>query len=233
MSTRGYFEQRNLIPGTVFILFIGAFNFTLVLNLLSQESALIGIVGILLGSPAIGFLVSQMWYWYIQHNYRIYSWAPVTKMVELYQLEKIEKKKVLVMFDYILHHGLHSTHEGLSSYGFRRYDNYVILSVTRLCIVFGTVFGVLIRILRELYPIKAYDFKVLSTNFINSPEFPVCILLTVTIVLLLMFLGKGIQSVKTEYDEMHTAVIIRAHNVYSGVSISRQDLTDVFPDYFK
>jgi len=239
MSERGYFSQRNLIPGSTFLIILLACNYSIILDWLRLDySALLGVAGVLIGSPTIGFLISQIWYWHFQSKIKLYDWKPVSKLKKAYSLsEKLGKREVLIIYDYVLHKGVHSGGhlKGLSSYLFRRYDNYVLLSTTRLSLILGIFFGIMFRVMREIYPLglKSEDVGNLLVNFLWGSELFVWILLIVAVSILIFAISKGLDWIKFDYDEMHTAIVLdsaQARENYKGVT--REDLKKAFPSYF-
>lgn len=243
MPERGYFSQRNLIPGSVFLIVVMAFNYSLILDWLSLNySALLGVAAALIGSPTIGFLISQIWWYDFQKEIKLYDWNPITQLRKTYKLpESLGKREALIVYDYILHKGVHSNEKtkGLSTYAFRRYDNYVLLSITQLSLILGASLGIAIRILREIYPIPDninnpnLGILDLLSNFFRGSEFFVWIFLIATIAILISAIRKGLDWVKFDYEEMHTAIVIDSEQSKKNHwGVTRKEVEEAFPSYF-
>jgi len=78
MSERNYFERRTAVPGFSFLLFVIAMN-CIPLSKILADSGVEPALGVflavltLLGGSAIGFLVSQVWWWRFQRKGAQYS----------------------------------------------------------------------------------------------------------------------------------------------------------------
>lgn len=198
-------------------------------------SSLFGAVVALLSSPTFGFLISQLWWILFQRTVGLWSWKPVQALIKKYKLpdskEVGDKKNALMVYDYVLHSELHSSEnktEGLSNYAFRRWDNYVLLSVAELSLVLGAVVGILSRVLGE--------FLVFSNSFWQEPnghsltllgwnEYWILVLVLIATEILVTSIHVGRNWVKNEYEEMHKMVV-------KSSKITREKLIKIFPEYF-
>lgn len=227
MTERGYFSQRNLIPGAVFLIFMLAYNFPSLLTLPNSQNfgGFIALAVALIGSPIIGFLISQGWWLIFQGQGTFYDWEACKKMRELYQINEEDKKKVGILYDYILHSGIHSDEKikGLSSYAFRRNDNFVLLATTQISLVLSLIFGLVTSLSMFIYP-NLSTLELSEIFFFTN--FWAIIISTIIIVFLYLILRSGISWIKTEYNEMHIA-IFRESKKYCSI----KELKEVFPDY--
>ncbi len=223
MSERGFFSQRNLIPGAVFLIVVLVYNSTETVSLLSGESSQIGaLVVALIGSPAVGYLISQLWWWHFQSKGKFSTWASAKKMCEIYGISEKDPSKIGVIYDYILHGGIHSDKkkEGLSTYAFRRYDNYVLLKTTKYALICAGFLGVFSS------SILLIQNTGISIGLLSLSGTWVIITSSIILVILILAIDSGAESVKKEYDEIHKAIIIDS---YSEKSV--EHLKNVFPGY--
>jgi hypothetical protein len=238
MSERGYFSQRYLIPGSVFLLFVLIFNFAPLIRILERQqatSSLFGGVVALLSSPTIGFLVSQLWWHFFHRKMGFWSWKPVQVLIKKYKLpagQEVEaKKNVLMIYDYVLHSELHSSENktnGLSGYVLRRYDNYVLLSVAELSLALGAVVGILSRVLCEFFVFKNSFWQepnAHSLTLLGWTEYWILVTVLITVLILMYFIEQGQNWVKHEYEEIHEMVV-------RSSKITRKKLIELFPEYF-
>jgi hypothetical protein len=238
MPERGYFDLRTLVPGYSFIILVVAINFYPLfvdIKLSDMSSIFAGIVA-LLGGPTLGFLVSQVWWWWFHWQIPLYKWRPIQELIKKYKLTKQEtsqdKKKVLIVYDYLLHAFIHSSEEkkGLSTYAFRRWDMLVLLSTTRLSLMLGVAVGALFRILSEIFLFNwniASEFEQNLFFFICKSEFWVLAIIIVGAILLIGFVWHGIKWVLNEYEGMHEAII-------KETDATQEEIEKIFPDdYFQ
>jgi hypothetical protein len=245
MSERGYFSQRNLIPGAAFLILVLAYNFAPVTRMLERvqaTSSLFAAGVALISGPTFGFLLSQLWWWYFQRRVELWNWEPVQLLITHYQLtkenpmkgkDKKAKRRVLMVYDYVMHAELHSKKEreykGLSRYAYARYDNYVLLSTTMTSLIFGATLGFAVRVISECFILGGTSFWSRPgihtlTRLVGKEPWIWGILWIATIVLLIS-IQQGRKWVKYEYDEIHKAIIRKS-------KIKRDELKKVFPDYF-
>jgi hypothetical protein len=240
MSERGYFSQRNLIPGATFLLLLLAYNLAPVIRMLERQqatSSLFAAAVALIGSPAFGFLVSQLWWCYFQGRVKTWSWEPVQFLIRKYNLlpnrkrDKEAKRRDLMVYDYVLHSELHSGKggkKGLSIYAHARWDNYILLSTTKFSLALGAFVGFMVRVISWYF--------ILGDSFWNAPNTHTLTLLygkepwiwlTVTIVTIILWVSIwiGRKQIKYEYDEIHKTIIQESE-------ITRDMITKAFPDYF-
>jgi hypothetical protein len=231
MSEREYFSVRYLIPGSTFVLLVVAYYIVPLFRLTSsqQNSAIFGAILALLGSPTIGFLVSQLWWWWFQHTLGPYKMSGVEPLAEkILKTEREEdKKNALIVHDYVLHSELHSKKEleGLSKYAFRRYDNYVLLSCTEWSLYFGVVLGLLSRLATAYFLIKV--------SFLSFETIEVWLWIIIPIIAVIMILAirNGKKWLRREHEEIHIAVIKK---IIKDPKFDVERLKAIFPrEYFK
>ena len=114
MSVREYFSVRYLIPGSTFLLPILAYNIFPLYDFLkaSQVSvSLFGAILAVLGSPAVGFLVSQIWWKWRQFDEQPWKIGGAKLLADKLSLPSDEKNlrnKAVIVYDYVLHSELHT-----------------------------------------------------------------------------------------------------------------------------
>jgi hypothetical protein len=237
MPERGYFSQRWAIPGYTFILLIVAINFVplnKMLKLTELTSVFGGFLALLSGS-VIGFLISQSWWWWFHSKFKQYEWSPIRILIDKYKLTKEskpkDKKNVLIVYDYVLFSGVHSDQKkkGISTYLFRRWDMYILLSCTKLSLILGVAAGVLFRILSEYFLFQMSFLKELEQNFLfflHQIEFWFLAIILVAAIILVIFVWHGQAWIRFEYERMHDDVIKES-------DIKQEKLKEIFPpDYF-
>jgi hypothetical protein len=145
MPEREYFSFRYAIPGYIFILLVVAINHVPLLRFLEITeagevfAALLGFLSLFAGS-ALGFLISQIWYWWFGRKrakkpgvYGIDELEQVDKAL-IKKLQKLglrkdaedNKRAMLAIADYIVYR----KEELLLGYARRRWDMYHVLSST-------------------------------------------------------------------------------------------------------
>jgi hypothetical protein len=226
MSERSYFSNRYLIPGSTLLLIIVLTNVFPLYKSLNQQQAttsLLGALVALLGSPALGFLLAQPWWTYFRRM-KLWEMIPKKRLSERFGLKidglsKSEKEDILVVYDYILHSEVHSSDEkkGLSSYAFRRYDNYVLLSCTLFSLWLGLAIGALVRFFGIV------SFKGIVFLQFDKVEPLVWWAIMIAVVVVSSFILEGLKWLEREYTRMHSAII-------SVSKIDKEDLKKVFKD---
>lgn len=226
MSERNYFSNRYLIPGSAFLLIVLVINIVPLYKSLNQQQAITSILGAViafLGSPAIGFLASQPWWVWFQ-RVKFWKMVPTSTLNEKFSLkannlEKGQKEKILLVYDYILHSGVHNTtgQQGLSTYLFRRYDNYVLLSSTLSVIWIGGIAGIVGRVLGMfLFPNVAF--------LRYDDELGIWVLILAAVVVLSVVMLYGLAWLEREYKEMHSIVV-------KEFKEDKTPLRDIFRNY--
>jgi len=240
MSERGYFSQRNLIPGAAFLLVVIAYNFAPIFRILENQqvdAALSAGVLALIGGPALGFLISQLWWWYFQGTIAVWKWKPIEELILKYHLsdktDGVSKRNALMVYDYVLHSELHSVKkgdkDGLSRYAFRRWDNYVLLAIVEFTIGLGAVTGVIARVLSEIFIFgdSFWEYpKLHSLVLLNGKEYWILVVLLIIIIILIFALDEGRMRIRFEYDEIHRIAI-------KDSKITQKQIFKLFPkEYF-
>ena len=156
MSTRGYFDLRNAIPGYALILIIIAINHVPLMEILQQQGfssffgAFLAFFSLLSGS-AIGFLISQGWWWYWQRHAGIlgdheYDSA-VKAFSELYEVNippenDIRARRLFITaMDFADHTKIGKDHKELLILAERRWDMFHTLSSTLFALILGLEFA--------------------------------------------------------------------------------------------
>ena len=224
MAERGYFDLRNLVPGYTFLMLIIALNIIPIAAKV-QFSHIISIFGAfiaLVGGPALGFLISQSWWWYFHWRLTMYDWSPIQELITRFKLttkkSRSDKRKVLIVYDYVLHNFIHSDskRKGLSAYLFRRWDMFILLSTTMWSLVLGAIAGIFLRILSEIFIFQASLCQKFEENrlfFLSNAEFWISLILLTLVILWISFIRHGLCWVLYEYNCMHEVAIrgLEAH----------------------
>jgi hypothetical protein len=184
-----------------------------------------------LGGGAIGFLASQLWWWWFHRKFSLYEWTPIEALIKKYELTRSkrpeDKKKILLVFDYVLHTELHSEEKkkALSGYAFRRWDMYVLLSLTKMSLILGVAIGAFFRFIGEYFYFHTSFTENLIADF-GRVEFWILAFLLASTFLLVFFVRHGRAWVLDEYKAIHELIIRES-------SIKKERLKEIFPpDYF-
>lgn len=233
MSEREYFSVRYLIPGSTFLLLILAYNIFPFYGFLrtSQEVSvsLFGAILAVLGSPTVGFLVSQFWWKWFQCRgipWKIGGAELLSEKLPLLKSDGENQKKAFTVYEYVLHSELHSKKDmvGLSKYAFRRYDNYVLLSCTNLSLILGALLGIVSRLALWLFA----SFSVFCLG--GGLEIGWLIIVSVASGILIAFICDGRRQVWQEHKDMHEAII---NALITDSKVDENRLRAIFPGYFK
>lgn len=240
MSERQYFSLRYAIPGFALILVFIAINYVPLLKIMKEVTEVSEVFGAslaflaLFSGSALGFLISQAWWWWFQCKVGIWGIGKfkkaITAFFERYGLEKPcntdEKRKFLSVLDYVSHS---CSDEKVLALAERRWDMYHILSSTYLTLGIGVVTAILCRFYYE-WTVFNCSFLILN---ISSPfhakawtELVAVVGLLAGIAFLLFFLHRGRQWITISMSSLYEARI-RTSNV------KKDDLEKAFPDIFK
>ena len=266
MSERTFFNWRTTLPGFTFLLLVLAINYAPLIKILSDLGmdsvfgALLGFITLISGS-AIGFLLSQVWWrWYCyQGAHYFYPKGPrkeITTLIDKYGLKSAKNKKdreiiqnVVTVYSYIIFKQKKKKggNAELVDYIVRRGDSFHTFSATRIILILGIVFGIIIRFFSQFFvfhwnlnvfrdsisgiPQKLGEVFNLD-NFLTSipdsatGEIFVLIGLIFLAIILYFIFGKAREWVLEQYSRMAIAMINQ-----SKVTIEK--LRGVFPkDYF-
>lgn len=234
MAEREYFSLRYAVPGYIFILLVIGFNigplFSMLVSAKETASIFSGFLALFSGS-AIGFLVSQLWWRWFHWRLGLYKWKPVTSLIKKYKLtdDPEDKRKVLFVYDFVLHSNLHSKPElkGVSNYCARRWDMYILLSCVSTSLILGTVIGMASRIVYEWFIGKTL-LSELQKNFwffLNVGEFWILAFALITAIVMLLLVAKERKWNKREYEDMHDIFIDK-------FAIAPEELRKIFPSEF-
>jgi hypothetical protein len=164
MSERQYFALRYAIPGYVFILIVIALNYVPLLKIL-EASGISDVFGAFLAffslfsGSAIGFLVSQVWWFMWQKKCGILGEeaydTSIKAFCENYGLknpksisDKNDKREFITALDYVCHF---CVDEKLVKVGERRWDIYHVLSSAFHTLWIGLIVGIAIRLYYGIY----------------------------------------------------------------------------------
>jgi len=163
-SERGYFSLRWAIPGFILILIVGAINFVPLLAFLrlipatsSSDQildAFLTIVPFLVSGPGIGFLVSQLWFFWFYRKGGIFEkkeFKPLARYLRENYLRRndgrCEREQCLFMEAFSDFAVYLRPNESLLDYAHRRWDMLVLLGSTYWALIMGLVAGWLIRVI--------------------------------------------------------------------------------------
>lgn len=251
MSERNYFERRTAVPGFSFLLFVIAMN-CIPLSKILADSGVEPALGVflavltLLGGSAIGFLVSQVWWWRFQRKGAQYSGdlsAAIHTLTKKYSLIEPSARKemdkvhnVLGVWGYVLHHEMQRKGmKQIVTYTTRRWDVYHLQSALRDTLLLSLVVGLSLRIFCEFFVFN-WDGNVSHavSAFADDPrpflaELIILIGILVAVLFLWYILGKGREHVAKQYDRVSEAIIRNS-------DLTEADLRKAFvpnEDYFK
>lgn len=235
MSERSYFSLRYAIPGYTFILVVVGINHAPLLTILPGNGftvifgALLAFLSLLSGS-AIGFLVSQIWWWRFQkkfgtlglEEFRETSLKALSETfgLEESQLEGYPKRKLLAVLDYVTHY---NADKGVLTLSQRRWDMYHVLSSIFCSLCLAVVAGIVCRIFCEFTVFNGHFSTIF--NVTASAETVVLAFLFVIVAFLLFILRKQIKWVKESSAYIHEARI-------RSCKLRKDDLERAFPDIF-
>jgi len=235
MSERQYFALRYAIPGYTFILLVIGINYAPLLEIQARYGfdgtfgTFLAFLSLLSGS-AIGFLVSQVWWFRFQWKVSILGIREYGKSVEaiseIYGLQKpkcdkTEQRRFLAVIDYISYS---CAEEKVLTLSERRWDMYHTLSSTICSLGIGVVVGILCRIYCEFTVFNA-SFLILC-NAAAKAEAGALIGIFVIVVFLIFILWKA-----KHWIAIMSASLYEARIRSSGVTPDK--LKKAFPDFFR
>jgi len=109
-----------------------------------------------IGSPTLGFLISQFWWKWFGSSCKAWEIGGGAKLladkISLKKDDKENHRNALKVYNYILHKELLNEKEmgGLGKFASRRYDNYVLLSCANLSLILGALLGIASRLSAHL-----------------------------------------------------------------------------------
>lgn len=245
MPERSFFDFRYAIPGYTFILLIIIINHVPLFEIMADLSidstafgAFLAFLSLFSGS-AIGFLISQLWWWRFQQNHKEYevSKKPIEALIDTYKLMRAknaeQKRAILAAYDYIIHS---EKNVRLSNYIDRRWDMYHLLSSEFFALIISSISGVFCRVLFQFLPFKfalptfqdILDYW--NTSFGKGDfwqrELWILLILFILVAVLGYLLLKGRKWVITQHSDLSEAVIRRS-------DVKQEDLAEAFPDLLK
>jgi len=238
MSERQYFSLRYAIPGYTFILLVIGTNYVPSLKILttlgfeSAFGAFLAFLSLLSGS-AIGFLISQFWWWRFQRNVGIFGVKQFKEAIRVlcdkYEIAKPknvgEKRRLLAVYDYVSHS---EKREKVFILAQRRWDVYHVLKSTFHTLWIGFSVGILCRFLYQSFlsePLHTIAFEDLIPILSKNVEPMVLVFIFVIVAFWLHFLRKGAEWMITEYAYVSAARI-------RSSKVKPKDLKKAFPDIF-
>lgn len=223
MPERAFFSLRHAVPGYTLILLIIGINYVPLVKILEclsrlgiQSDIFLAALSLLSGAP-FGFLISQFWWWLFHQMGADYQLDPrsANALINKYGLTRPkclqEKKKTVVLHDYVLHYE-GQCKKTVFRYIERRWDLYLILKSEMITLLIGLMFGI--------------GFRVVIFAHIpwRGIEFPVLLVISVLVVVLLFLLCSGARWVQFQHDIMSVAII-------NASTLKNCDLAKVFPPY--
>lgn len=164
MSERTFFSLRYAVPGYSFILVIAAINHQPLLKLIPTIGELFSIFLALLSGPALGFLISQIWFYLFKRDGGIFgikelkpAWETLTKKCNVrlpdkansYYHERVER--LGTMLDFIFIEAANKPNEKIYEYAQRRWDMYHLIISTRNTLVLASATGIILRVYFEIF----------------------------------------------------------------------------------
>ena len=236
MAEREYFSLRYTVPGFVFILIIFGINYSVVLNVIGRQGSVdvfsvsVAILS-LFASSAIGFLISQIWFFYF-HWKRIY--AKILRW-DKHDLEESMKKSfgwnkdatpsklrdeiMGTVVDYILNSTV-PKESNLFKFFQRKIDLFHTMSSTLLSIVVGLIFGCGIRFVVGVF--GSYQFF----TWIDLFLFYFTIISACIFICVLCYLRNEI------FFEYHPMLKLFLNKAKKTKDL-HEDLHEVYPEYVK
>lgn len=241
MPERSFFDLRYAVPGYTLILLIIGINYVPLFEITRrfpiQSETLGAFLGFLslLGGSALGFLISQVWWWSFQRNLKEYGMCEklIETLIDKYKLnipQKAEEKRgIITICDYVIHS---NKEEKIFRYVERRWDMYHLLSSEWYTLIVGSILGIFYRVLSHfvLFKSPVPSFRII-TNLVEAEfwiksEFWIVLIIFVHVVFLGCLLRKGRDEIVTQHSAMSVAVIKKSE-------IKTKDLVKIFPtNYF-
>lgn len=239
MPEREYFSFRYAIPGYTFILLVIAINYVPLLTILEKTQAesafgaFLAFLSLFTGS-AIGFLISQFWWWKFgvqpllgkkqlepaaREIYKKYFKKDRERAEEITKGIRDNIKAIGYVFEYIIRRDEDDKFFDVAS---RRWDMYHVFSSTILALIVGAVVGLLCRFYCEIFLFGA-SFSIVQGNAKAMAE---------AIALLLVFAGWGLllwvlaiqkQRLLADYCPLLKAIILKS-------KVTKEELEEVFPE---
>jgi hypothetical protein len=224
MSEREYFSLKYAVPGFTLILIVGAINYIPLLRIFGEPSAggipdLFLAVLTLFSGSALGFLVSQTWWFIFEKCERRKFYEKFAHILKKkYKVVINDEIKVMTVFDYIVH----QKGKELSALASRRWDLYHLLSAIRISLLIGIVLGVIGRVYYEC----AVGFQPSLENAFHSGELLVLVIVFLSVIFLWILIEKLGQITKEEYERFAKI------RIFNG-DVTREELGKVLTvDYY-
>lgn len=235
MSERTFFSFRWAIPGITFVLLIMVINYIPLLTFFDTTGfdptfgAFVAFLTLLGGSP-IGFLVSQLWwaifivigadYWMAKKSTEL-----LIKTCGLTKRQCLQdKRKVIVVFDYIIHYDQQENEKELFKYQVRRWDILHFFYSEIITLLLGLGVGCFLR----FWLFSGIQVSGLDPYFCEL-EPKILMLISISTLIAMIFLCIGQDWVRAQYDMMYVAIFKR-----KMPKVPKRMLIDIFPkDFFE
>ncbi|MHC3129433.1 MAG: hypothetical protein IBV52_05080 [Candidatus Bathyarchaeota archaeon] len=238
MSERAYFGLRYAVPGYTFILILIITNAVPLIQILDRTgkpeifAALLAFTSLLTGS-ALGFLVSQFYWWRFNKNGGILGINEIKGVGDAIghgyvppKEEKEKKKVTAAILDFVIY----LQEKPLLNYVWRRWDIYHLLVATYYTLWMGLLSGIITRII-------LFEMFIFKTNFFVSQTYErylsianvegATLVLIVLGTLFLLFVLKQAQKSLIENYRPALEAIVR-----DSMHIDKLRLRKAFPKYF-
>ncbi len=154
MSARSFFNLRYSIPGYLFLIFAvitypGVFQD--ISNIAGSE--LMGVILGVMSGPALGFLISQIWYTlvYNRKKMNIYkSNKELRKYLDYLHKDHYIKKDDPDVLEYVCNYlYCHYDNDRLIEYGNRRWDLFRIMGISKISIIMGIAISIALLLVNK------------------------------------------------------------------------------------
>jgi len=189
MASRSYFDYRFSLPGFSFLLIIVLINLRFLIYYSVEKKIMFDLMGLMFGfisllsGSALGFLISQFWYFIFNYvlkiNYILKKRPHYSFLIKNFENYK-EKDKLLSLMNYMIISLIKD--KRMSDYITRRTDLFNILGATGTSLFLGFVSGIIINmvILKK---------TITGETYVNWCRYNILIFISILIVLLIIFLN--------------------------------------------
>jgi hypothetical protein len=243
MTERSFFDWRTAFPGYTFLLVILAFNYVPLMEILKDQliqstfGTVLAFLTLVSGS-AIGFLVSQVWWWHFQFKGAQYFYhsdkkdrprPEIDELITKYDLkeaknhrDKKQLQKVLAVYGYITHSHMEKQPE-VVRYTQRRWDQFHAFSATQFALLLSAFIGIFFRVI--------FEFSIFDGKFnvsVGGIEIIILILLCGAIFVLYLLFRSARNWVSEQYSNVSKAIINKSR-------VKLWQLKEIFKDdeYYK
>lgn len=233
MSERGYFSLRYTVPGFSFILVVVGINSAPITELLKATgtpdvyAAFFAFLSLLTGS-ALGFIVSQIYWWHFNRNEGILGIEKFSKVEDILKdfgfkfdekLQKDKNKVVAAILDFVMY----LEDKKFLAYVWRRWDMYHLLSATYYVLGIGLIVGIIIRISFE---VCLYEINFGGYNPLENVGSLIFLLIIAGVIVMVWVLRSARNHLLNNYRPAFDAWI------RDGFEKDTDRVKKAFPDYF-